>query len=59
LHGHRRWGCVSTINCNGQTIFVADGADEKLIAFLELEKVTRESLRFPNANKSAQFLAKL
>jgi hypothetical protein len=24
-------------------------ADEKLTAFLELEKVTRESLRFPNA----------
>jgi hypothetical protein len=42
------WGCVSTINSNGQTIFVADAhrddgnrfimhADEKLTAFLELE----------------------
>jgi hypothetical protein len=42
------WGCVSTINSNGQTIFVADAhrddgkrfvvpADEKLAAFLELE----------------------
>jgi len=41
------WGCVSTINSNGQTIFVADAhrddgrrfivhADEKLTAFLEL-----------------------
>jgi hypothetical protein len=43
------WGCVSTINCNGQTIFVADAhrddgkrfivhADEKLSAFIELER---------------------
>jgi hypothetical protein len=43
------WGCVSTINSNGQTIFVADAhrddgrrfivhADEKLSAFLELER---------------------
>ena len=42
------WDCVSTINSNGQTIFVADAhrddgkryvvyADEKLTAFLELE----------------------
>jgi hypothetical protein len=40
------WGCVSTINSNGQTIFVVDAhrddrrrfivrADEKLTAFLE------------------------
>jgi hypothetical protein len=43
------WGCVSTINSNGQTIFVADAhhdegkrfivaADEKLSAFVELER---------------------
>jgi hypothetical protein len=43
------WGCVSTINSNRQTIFVADAhrddgkrfvmrADEKLTAFLELER---------------------
>jgi hypothetical protein len=42
------WGCVSTINSNGQTIFVADAhrddgkrfivhADAKLSAFVELE----------------------
>jgi hypothetical protein len=41
------WGCVSTINSSGQTIFVADAhrdgkrfvvrADEILTAFLELE----------------------
>ena len=54
------WGCVATVDSNGQTIFVADAhrdngkrfvvrAEEKLTAFLELERVTRESLRFPNA----------
>ena len=43
------WGCVSAVNCNGRTIFVADAhrddgkrfvvhADEKLTAFLELER---------------------
>jgi len=45
---------------DGQTIWVADAhrdngkrfivtADEKLRAFLELQRVTRESFRFPNA----------
>jgi hypothetical protein len=54
------WGCVTAIDSNGQTIFVADAhrdngkrfivtADEKLRAFLELQRVTRESFRFPNA----------
>ena len=54
------WGCVSAIDSNGRTIWIADAhrddgkrfvvhADEKLTAFLELERVTRESLRFPNA----------
>ena len=54
------WGCVLTVDSNGQTIFVADAhrdngkrfivtADEKLRAFLELQRVTRESFRFPNA----------
>jgi hypothetical protein len=53
------WGCVSTINSNGQRIFVADAnrgdgkrfvvrADKKLSACVELERVSRESLRFPN-----------
>jgi hypothetical protein len=43
------WGCVSTINSTGRTIFVADAhrddgkrfivhADEKLSAFVELER---------------------
>jgi len=54
------WGCVATVDSNGQTIFVADAhrdnkkrfivtADEKLRAFLELQRVTRESFRSPNA----------
>jgi hypothetical protein len=48
------WGCVATVDRRGQTIFVADAhrdngrrfvvrADEKLTAFLELERITRES----------------
>jgi hypothetical protein len=46
------WGCVSAIDSNGRTIFVADAhrdngkrfvvhANEKLTAFLELEAVIR------------------
>jgi hypothetical protein len=46
------WGCVSTINSSGKTIFVADAyrgdgkrfvvhADEKLTAFVELESAMR------------------
>ena len=53
------WGCVSTISSNGQTIFVADAhrddgkrfvvhTGERLTAFIELERVTREPSRFPN-----------
>jgi hypothetical protein len=53
-------GSVSAIDSNGRTIFVADAhrdngkrfivtADEKLRAFLELQRVTRESFRSPNA----------
>jgi hypothetical protein len=55
-------GWVSTIDCEGRTIWIVDAhrddekrfivrADEKLTAFLELERVTRESLRFPNAER--------
>ena len=43
------WGCVSALDCEGRTIFVADAhrddekrfivhADEKLSAFVELER---------------------
>jgi hypothetical protein len=54
------WGCVSALDSRGRTIWIADAhrdngkrsivrADEKLRAFLELQGVTRESFRFPNA----------
>jgi hypothetical protein len=53
-------GCSSQIDSTGRVLFTADayrcngkrfivGADEKLTAFLELQKVTRESFRFLNA----------
>ncbi len=58
----RGWslGWVSALDLEGRTIWIADAhrcdrkryvvrADEKLTAFLELERVTRESLRFLNA----------
>jgi hypothetical protein len=43
------WGCVSALNCNGRTIWIADAhrgdgkrfvvrADEMLSAFIELER---------------------
>jgi hypothetical protein len=46
------WGCVSAIDSNGRTIFVADAhrddgkrfvvrADEKLTAFVELESASK------------------
>jgi hypothetical protein len=46
------WGCVSAIDSNGRTIFIADAhrddgkhfvvrADEKLTAFVELEAAIR------------------
>ena len=46
------WGCVATIDSNGQTIWIVDAhcgdgnrfvvrADEKLTAFLELEVAIR------------------
>ena len=53
-------GWVSAVDSEGHTIWIADahrddgkryvvGADEKLTAFIEPERVTRESLRFQNA----------
>jgi hypothetical protein len=52
-------GWVSAVDSEGRTIWIADAhrddgkrfvvrADEKLSAFVELEGVSRESLRFPN-----------
>jgi len=45
-------GCISTVDCNGRTIWIADAhrgdakrfvmrADEKLTAFMEFESVIR------------------
>jgi hypothetical protein len=59
------WGCVSAIYSNGRTVWVADAhrddgkpfvarADEKLTAFLELERVTRESSRFQIASNQSR-----
>jgi hypothetical protein len=53
-------GCVSAIDSSRRTIWIVDAhrgdgkkfvvhSEEKLTAFLELERVTRESLRFQNA----------
>jgi hypothetical protein len=52
------WGCVSAIDANGRTIWIADAhrddekrfivhADEKLSAFMELESATRASGELP------------
>ena len=50
------WGCVSAVDSQGRTIWIADAhhgdgkrsisrADDKLTAFLELERVTGQSAR--------------
>jgi hypothetical protein len=50
------WSCSSEIDANGRVLYTADAyrtdgkrftviADDKLTAFLELEKVTGESLQ--------------
>ena len=47
------WGCISAVESNGQTIWIVDAhrdngrrfvvrSDEKLAAFLELERITHE-----------------
>jgi hypothetical protein len=47
------WGCVATVDSNGRTIWIVDAyrddgkrfvvhADEKLTAFLELERAIHE-----------------
>jgi hypothetical protein len=51
------WGCVATADSKGQTIWIVDAHrdngtrfvarnEEKLTAFVELERVTRDSSRF-------------
>jgi hypothetical protein len=52
------WGCVSAIDSNGRTIWIADAhrgdgkrfvvrADERLTAFLELERITPRLIEHP------------
>jgi hypothetical protein len=64
------WGCVSAIDSNGRTIWVVDAhrdegkrfvarSDEKLTAFLDLERVTRESLRFLNGARDKNIRTQL
>jgi hypothetical protein len=54
------WGCVSAIDANGRTIWIADAhcgdgqrfivrADEKLTAFVELESAIRDGQRLAPA----------
>jgi hypothetical protein len=61
-------GYVSAVDSQGRTIWIADAhrddgkryvvrADGKLTAFLELERVTRESLRFLNTEQFGTILA--
>ena len=63
------WGYLSAVDRQGQTIFIADAhrddgkrfvvhADEKLTAFLELERVTRESFHFLNRSRAGNRLCK-
>jgi hypothetical protein len=65
------WGCSSETDSTGRVLYMAEAfskgggrrfivlADEKLSAFLELERVTRESLRFcsvrPASTKQKRF----
>jgi hypothetical protein len=54
------WGCVSAIDSNGRTIWIADAhrdgkrlvirADEKLTAFVELELAVRAGQRRTSAS---------
>lgn len=57
------WGCVSAIDANGRTIWIADAhrddgkrfvvrADEKLTAFLELESAIRLAQSICRAEKT-------
>ena len=61
------WGCVSAIDSNGRTIWIADAhrddgkrfvvrADEKLTAFLELESAIRRATTFSDRRKLDNFL---
>jgi hypothetical protein len=65
------WGCVSAVDSNGRTIFVADAhcgdrkrfvvhADEKLTAFVELEAAIRPGpavMKNTLSNNKSRFLS--
>jgi hypothetical protein len=64
------WGCSSEIDKTGRVLHTADAyrndgkrftviADDKLTAFLELERVTRESLRILKAERFGTILGRL
>jgi hypothetical protein len=55
----RSWGCLSSVDCQGRTIWIADAhrgdgkrfvvrADEKLSACMELESAIRSGSRVTN-----------
>ena len=61
------WGCASQFDAIGRVLFTADAhrdngkrfivtADERLTAFLELERITHESFRFLNAEQFGTIL---
>ena len=58
------WGCVATINSNGQTIFLADAhrgdgkryvvrANDKLTAFVELESTPQRWITLRSRDEAA------
>jgi hypothetical protein len=62
------WGCVSAVDCSGQTIWIVDAhrdngtrlvtrSQEKLTAFLELERAIRKiiALHEPRDNSAQSF----
>jgi hypothetical protein len=59
------WGCVSALDCEERTIWIADAhrgdgkrfvarADELLTAFLELESVIRHSIKSKRIHRAGQ-----
>jgi hypothetical protein len=64
------WGCISAIDSNGRTIWIADAhrgegkrfvvhADEKLTAFLDLEEYEQEQRRRNTSTSEIRFDAEL
>ena len=62
------WGCVATVDREGRTLWIVDAqrdngkrfvarSDEKLTAFLELGRITHESLCFLKTEQFGTILA--